>query len=145
MSDQLSVVSGQLPVRCGCGGEAKVVKHEYYMCSSTYGVTCYKCGTATNQGFDTEVEAVTAWNRAMSGSAEEKLKAFLDGMSAEMKEERTAKVETVEKQNVFKCGECGQYFPSTSWGSPGEYCARCGAKRDWKEDSPMEYFESGGR
>ena len=23
--------------------------------------------------------------------------------------ERTAKVETVEKPNVFKCGECGQY------------------------------------
>ena len=53
------------PVRCGCGGEAEVIKHEYYMCSPTYGVTCYKCGTATNQGFDTEAEAITAWNTAM--------------------------------------------------------------------------------
>ena len=53
------------PVRCGCGGEAKVVKHEYYECSPTYGVTCYKCGTATNQGFDTEAEAVEVWNCAM--------------------------------------------------------------------------------
>ena len=45
--------------------------------------------------------------------------------------ERTAKVETVEKPNVFKCGECGQYFHSTAWGSPVEYCSRCGAKLDW--------------
>lgn len=59
MTDELK------PVRCGCGGEAKVVKHEYFECSPTYGVTCYKCGTATNQGFDTEAEAIQAWNRAM--------------------------------------------------------------------------------
>ena len=59
MTDELK------PVNCGCGGEARVVKHEYYMCSPTYGVTCYKCGTATNQGFDTEAEAVEAWNMAM--------------------------------------------------------------------------------
>ena len=50
--------------------------------------------------------------------------------SAEL-EERTAKVEAVEKPNVFKCGECGQYFHSTSWGSPVEYCSRCGSKLDW--------------
>ena len=59
--------------------------------------------------------------------------------------ERTAKVETVEKPNVFKCSECGQYFHSTSWGSPVEYCSRCGCRLDWNEDIPMEYFESGGR
>lgn len=47
--------------------------------------------------------------------------------------ERTAKVETVEKPNVFKCGECGQYFHNTAWGSPVEYCSRCGAKLDWSE------------
>lgn len=58
--------------------------------------------------------------------------------------ERTAKVETVEKPNVYKCSECGQYFHSTAWGSPVEYCSRCGAKLDWNEDIPMEYFESGG-
>ena len=28
--------------------------------------------------------------------------------------ERTAKVEAVEKPNVFKCSECGQYFHQTS-------------------------------
>ena len=45
--------------------------------------------------------------------------------------ERTAKVETVEKPNVFKCSECGQYFHSTAWGSPVEYCSRCGARLEW--------------
>lgn len=46
--------------------------------------------------------------------------------------ERTAKVETVEKPNVYKCSECGQYFHSTAWGSPVEYCSRCGARLEWK-------------
>lgn len=45
--------------------------------------------------------------------------------------EQTAKVETVEKPNVYKCSECGQYFHSTAWGSPVLYCSRCGSKLDW--------------
>lgn len=55
-------------------------------------------------------------------------KGYTDGQKAG---ERTAKVETVEKPNVYKCSECGQYFHSTAWGSPVEYCSRCGAKLDW--------------
>lgn len=46
--------------------------------------------------------------------------------------ERTAKVKTVEKPNVFKCSECGQYMHSTSWGSPVEYCSRCGCRLEWE-------------
>ena len=46
--------------------------------------------------------------------------------------EQMAKVETVEKPNVFKCSECGQYFHSTAWGSPVLYCSRCGSKLDWR-------------
>lgn len=46
--------------------------------------------------------------------------------------ERVAKAEVVEKPNVFKCSECGQYFHSTSWGSPVEYCSRCGARLEWE-------------
>ena len=120
---------------CGCGGEAKVIKHEYFECSPTYGVTCYKCGTATYHGFDTETEAIQAWNTAMNGSAEEKLKAFWDGMSAEMKEERTAKVEYIAE--VYRgeivdhylsgmCGICGEYAYDHA-----KYCSDCGAKLDW--------------
>ena len=127
------------PVNCGCGGEAEV----YAWVSGSYSCHCLSCKIETTN-CKTPEEAVTAWNKAMSGSAEEKLKAFWDGMSAEMKGERTAKVETVEKPNVYKCSECGQYFHSTAWGSPVEYCSHCGCRLDWNEDIPMEYFESGG-
>lgn len=96
------------PVRCGCGGEAVVHEHEY----GEYEVYCPRCFITTDD-YVTEAKAITAWNRAMG--------------------ERTAKVEEVEKPNVFKCSECGQYFHSTAWGSPVEYCSRCGAKLDWSE------------
>lgn len=46
--------------------------------------------------------------------------------------EREAKVETVEKPNVYKCSKCGQYFHSTAWGSLVLYCSRCGSKLDWR-------------
>lgn len=53
------------------------------------------------------------------------------GIPSAEPEERTAKVENIEKPNVYKCSECGQYFHSTAWGSPVAYCSRCGAKLDW--------------
>ena len=68
--------------------------------------------------------------KALAYDREQYEKGYADGQRAG---ERTAKVETVEKPNVFKCGECGQYFHSTAWGSPVEYCSRCGAKLDWNE------------
>lgn len=117
MTDKLT------PVRCGCGGEAIYGKWVRKVGTIAHAVGCKNCGIQTKP-YPTEAEAVQAWNRAMG--------------------ERTAKVETVEKPNVYKCGECGQYFHSTAWGSPVTYCSRCGAKLDWDEDIPMEYFESGG-
>ena len=52
------------------------------------------------------------------------------------KEERKAKVAKVdmpsEHNKVYKCLNCGQYFHQTSWGSPVEYCSRCGARLEWK-------------
>lgn len=86
MTDELK------PVRCGCGGEANIYAYEARWKKTEDGyqrsVGCLKCGIAT-QLYDTGAEAITAWNTAMSGSAEEKLKAFWDGMSAEMRAERT--------------------------------------------------------
>ena len=102
------------PVRCGCGGEAII----YINGARQAKIYCGKCGIESNV-FATKCEAITAWNRAM-GIAEKSSTV-----------ERTAKVETVEKPNVYKCAECGQYFHSTAWGSPVEYCSRCGAKLDW--------------
>ena len=121
------------PVKCGCGGKAKIghIEKTSYLPKDRWYIGCPKCDICTGI-HDTEAEAITAWNRAMGNG---------DKTSPV---ERTAKVETVEKPNVFKCSECGQYMHSTSWGSPVEYCSRCGAKLDWDEDIPMEYFESGG-
>ena len=57
MTDELK------PVRCGCGGEALPC---YCDCFGTkyWSVTCQECLTHTDR-FDTEAEAVEAWNRAM--------------------------------------------------------------------------------
>ena len=114
-------------VNCGCGGEAVVHEHEY----GEYDVYCPVCFITTDD-YKTKEKAIEAWNIAM-GSTEKSSTV-----------ERTAKVETVEKPNVYKCSECGQYFHSTAWGSPVEYCSRCGCRLDWDDDIPMEYFESGG-
>ena len=59
MTDELK------PVRCGCGGEAKVISYlsrEY--CKMAYYVRCENCGTETDD-LHSEAEAIQAWNRAM--------------------------------------------------------------------------------
>lgn len=112
MTDKLT------PVRCGCGGEAEIVKSRL----GSWFIYCDKCKMCSGY-YDTEAEAITAWNRAMGAK----------DINVPNKE-RTAKVEEVEKPNVFKCSECGQYFHSTAWGSPVEYCSRCGARLIWGED-----------
>lgn len=58
------------PVRCGCGGEAKVDKHTYYRALPTYGVRCHRCGQETRQFYMTEAEAIKAWNKAMGERTE---------------------------------------------------------------------------
>lgn len=128
------------PVPCGCGGEAHHdsascwnPEEEEWMPNFWHRVICKNCGTQT-KAFYTEAEAVTAWNRAMGTDVRTLMKVFAyDATCAvcEKKKERMSKVKTVEKPNVFKCSECGQYFHRTAWGSPVEYCSRCGAKLDW--------------
>ena len=109
------------PVNCGCGGEAEV----YAWVSGSYSCHCLSCKIETTN-CKTPEEAVTAWNKAMSGSAEEKLKAFWDGMSAEMKEERTAKVKEGWGFAVCECGH--RVFEGDI------YCAHCGAKLVWRRE-----------
>lgn len=54
MTDELK------PVRCGCGGEAKIVKSRL----GPWFIYCDKCKMCSGY-YDSEAEAVTAWNRAM--------------------------------------------------------------------------------
>ena len=119
MTDELK------PVPCGCGGEARVLPYRPLTAGLRdlrvyHYIECDKCGTRTIVK-TTEAEAIEAWNRAMGAK----------DINVPNKE-RTAKVESVEKPNVFKCSECGQYFHSTAWGSPVEYCSRCGARLEWE-------------
>ncbi len=64
MTDELK------PVRCGCGGEAKVYKHAYYRALPTYGVGYHRCGQQISQFYMTEAEAIEAWNWAMGAVRE---------------------------------------------------------------------------
>lgn len=112
MSDKLK------PVRCGCGGEAKVISYlsrEY--CKMAYYVRCVECGTETDD-LHTEAEAVQAWNRAMG--------------------ERTAKVvehdASVTDTDGYKyhrseylCGACKKKVIGGD-----EYCSHCGARLEWE-------------
>ena len=54
------------PVNCGCGGEAKVTPYHGDGYESFY-VYCQNCNTDSDY-YETEAEAITAWNRAMSGN-----------------------------------------------------------------------------
>ena len=94
------------PVRCGCGGEARIGK----IYGDAWTVECTECGIQSGC-YDTEAEAITAWNRAMG--------------------ERTAKVETYtdDQQETWSVCECG----TDVWKSYN-YCPECGAKLEWSEE-----------
>lgn len=121
------------PVRCGCGGEAKVECANGYdpfaekiKPNLWYGVICKKCKIQT-KAYYTEAEAVTAWNRSMGNRME------LQTV------ERTAKVVNQRKlsgeitiiigdTDVGECGNCGKPVLK----SMDRYCHECGARLEWK-------------
>lgn len=72
MTDELK------PMRCGCGGEATLGHDAEY----GYDVFCIKCGIATDY-YNTEAEAIMAWNRAMGADVNSVVSVF----SSEVKNE----------------------------------------------------------
>lgn len=111
------------PVRCGCGGEAFAGEVRFW--GRCYTVQCSECGIETKP-HPTEAEAVTAWNRAMSGNAEKSSTV-----------ERTAKViehdASVTDTDGYKyhrteylCGACKKKVIGGD-----DYCSHCGSKLDW--------------
>ena len=94
------------------------------MCSSTYGVTCYKCGTATNQGFDTEAEAITAWNRAM-GATDTNVG---DKFAKDINVPRKGKWQRRKGSDCWECSECHAVLESDDIVRHNYYyCYHCGA------------------
>ena len=114
MSDELK------PVNCGCGGEAKIDKHTYYRALPTYGVRCHRCGQETRQFYMTEAEAITAWNRAMSGNEQT---AKVIEHDASISDDRGYKYLRTE----YLCGKCKKKVIGGD-----EYCSHCGCRLEWK-------------
>ena len=155
------------PIRCGCGGEADVHIMGHEMTKAQYYINCERCDTRT-WFYDTEAEAISAWNQAM-GITHERAVEYLQitgwmqdhdrqmmamgSIEKSSTVERTAKViehdASVTDTDGYKyhrteylCGDCKKRVLGGD-----EYCSHCGAKLIWvdEEDIPMEYFESGGK
>ena len=101
MTDELK------PVRCGCGGEALPCYCDIFG-TKYWSVTCQECLTHTDR-FDTEAEAVTAWNRAMG--------------------ERTVKATRKPEAFFYRC-ECGYGLCCEK--NDINYCPQCGARLEWE-------------
>ena len=119
------------PVKCGCGGEAKVECANGYdpfaekrKPNLWYGVICKKCKIQT-KAYYTEAEAITAWNRAMGGT------------SAEPEREKGKWIYDTERvagdgwtYSQYHCSECG----FQELGGLANFCPHCGVKMTRGED-----------
>ena len=115
------------PVRCGCGGEAN-----WDCLDGKHQVGCLDCGICT-KSYDTEAEAVEAWNTAMGAKDINVPNKFADDNNVGDKE-RTAKVIREKKWGdwEYMCEKCF----SEGWkvlliGEP-KYCPSCGCRLEWK-------------
>jgi len=93
------------PVRCGCGGEPKVI----HAVTQSF-VWCSGCGIETRM-YDNEETAVEMWNKAVGPRTAKVVERAID----------------VNRLSWGKCGECGNLVFSN-------YCSKCGAKLDWSEN-----------
>ena len=139
MTDELK------PVRCGCGGEARIGK----IYGDAWTVECTECGIQSGC-YDTEAEAITAWNRAMGGvvsypctnpngvytsgctitNTTDPNEDFHPVRDCMVGKERTAKAEWSEVDGCHLCGECG--FAVTP--HCDVYCSHCGVRLKWGDD-----------
>ena len=119
------------PVRCGCGGEAKIeTDHDTLVPGEPIDwkrVRCSECNIRTTWRH-TEAEAIEVWNRAM-GTTEKSSTV-----------ERTAKVIEHDasitdtdgykyQRSEYLCGNCKKKVLGGD-----EYCSYCGTKLDWSEN-----------
>lgn len=101
------------PVRCGCGGEAKVISYlsrEYF--KMAYYVRCENCGTETDD-LHSEAEAIEVWNRAMG---------------AGKNEVAITKGYWMVTYDGLHCSVCNYKCETTA---PPKVCPHCRTKLDW--------------
>ena len=97
-------------INCGCGGSAKI--NLLAEPENPYVVMCKKCGITT-LGYETEAEAITAWNNAMLSNKEKPLC-----------------VEYVHDINNYifgSCPVCGVPVAHLD-----KYCSECGQRLEWE-------------
>lgn len=108
MTDELK------PVNCGCGGEA--VANDYidrYENKTEYFVHCVKCGICSAD-YDTEAEAVQAWNRAMGAK--------------DINVPRKGKWQRRKGSDCWECSECHAVLEDDDIVRHNYYyCYHCGA------------------
>lgn len=131
------------PVRCGCGGEARVGK----IYGDAWTVECTECGIQSGC-YDTKAEAITAWNRAMGAKD---INVPSKGFWKPVYESEATGFDPslAGCDPVFNhvCSICGQEALADDLGEEylSYFCPHCGADmRQEHEDIPMEYFENGG-
>lgn len=95
------------PVRCGCGGEARTGK----IYGDAWTVECTECGIQSGC-YDTEAEAITAWNRAMGEQNKKKDMTF----------------HWIESFLGYRCSSCGHICNTTAM---PDICPNCHARLEW--------------
>ena len=100
------------PVKCGCGGEARIGK----IYGDAWTVECTECGIQSGC-YDTEAEAITAWNTAMGTSTRRLLEVLVhdatdmnvgDKFAKDMNVPRKGKWLWDEEEDRCYCSECGE-------------------------------------
>lgn len=114
MTDELT------PVRCGCGGEAKVIM----LIPEVYAVECSKCWIRTGSPANTETEAIEAWNRAMGATDIH----VVDKFAKDINVPRKGKWQRRKGSDCWECSECHAVLENDDLGMHNFYfCYHCGA------------------
>ena len=140
MTDELK------PVRCGCGGEAKVDANvsertepdrKFLEIVAKYSKFCtypeYEEKPYYSIKYEENGEAFVGFGTYKPEVLSQYLREYFIS-SAEP--ERVAKVEKVDTNSphsqVYKCCKCGQYTHRTAWSRDVVYCPSCGARLEWE-------------
>lgn len=116
------------PIKCGCGGEAHPVITILYDTPTLYRMLCSGCGISTSV-FDSEEEAVNAWNKAMSGKDPNILtKSKSKAKAIEHKVSIIADDGLKYDRSEYLCSNCKKKIFGDD-----DYCANCGCELDWTE------------
>lgn len=105
-------------VRCGCGGKAVAIGDAD---NNIYFVKCDKCWISTNL-FHSKAEAITAWNKAMSGA--KNINAPCKFATDINVGDKIAKFKQDGK--FLRCEKCNHIVDSGY-----KYCQECGSRLEW--------------